>query len=90
MAAADVRNGMPDRQNAAGKRSPEMVGIDDGGERVLMPSDPFANARAWLAAMESSMRRASQQAAPQLVQVDPETPMPIELVEQYLPTLLVA
>ena len=52
MATADVRNGMPDRQNAADKLSPEMVGIDDGGERVLMPRDPFADARAWLAAME--------------------------------------
>jgi hypothetical protein len=78
------------QQNAAYKRSLEIARTVDVGQQVLTPTDPLADARAWLVSMEGSMLRASQQAALQVVQVDPETPMPLELVEQCLPALLVA
>ena len=42
---------------------PEMFGAKGVGKRVLIPADPLANARAWLAAMEISLRRTAQQAA---------------------------
>ena len=38
--------------------------MDGVGERILTSTDPLADARAWLAAMRSSMQRMRQQAAP--------------------------
>ena len=42
---------------------PEMFGAEGVGKRVLIPADPLANAKVWLAAMEISLRRTAQQAA---------------------------
>ena len=68
MATAVLRGGMPattdDRLKAAHEGSAGMAGTDDIGDRVLTSTDPLADARAWLAAMRSSMQRVRQQAAP--------------------------
>ena len=42
---------------------PEIFGAEGVGKRVLIPADPLADAKAWLAAMEISLRRTAQQAA---------------------------
>ena len=42
---------------------PEIFGAEGVGKRVLIPADPLADAKAWLAAMEISLRRTDQQAA---------------------------
>jgi len=43
----------------------EMFGGEGVGERVLIPADPLADARAWLAAMKASRRQTAQQTAQQ-------------------------
>ena len=45
------------------EKPPEMFGAEGVGKRVLIPADPLADAKAWLAAMEISLRRTDQQAA---------------------------
>jgi hypothetical protein len=64
-----------DRMRSIGdNRQDAVAGTVDVGEQALTPADPLADGRVWLASMERSMLRASQQAALQLVQVDPKTP----------------
>ena len=54
---------MSHTQGAVYEKPPEMFGAEGVGKRVLIPADPLANAKAWLAAMEISLRRVAQQAA---------------------------
>jgi hypothetical protein len=52
-------------QSAVYAEPPEMFGGEGVGKRVLIPADPLADARTWLAAMNASFRQTARQAAQQ-------------------------
>ena len=50
-------------QSTAYEETPKIFGAASARKRVLIPADPLADARAWLAAMEISHRRTARQTA---------------------------